>query len=126
MNASTLTQNAIKLWSTETSFFAAARDYLPENITIMMHHNSIFPRLYPSRVNILREIDSMVQRTSPHDHLFFYYNGHADKATYDHDPHRENKAILAYTGKRIIDNVLKIHLVDPLPQGAKLFVRVLI
>ncbi|OJA07617.1 hypothetical protein AZE42_10312 [Rhizopogon vesiculosus] len=30
-------------------------------------------------------------------------------------------AILTYTGKRIIDNVLKAHLVDPLPCDAKLF-----
>ncbi|KAG1877353.1 peptidase C14, caspase domain-containing protein [Suillus subluteus] len=104
-------------------FLVNSRDYLPENITIMMHDKSISPELYPSRANILREIDFMVRRTSPHDYLFFYYFGFGDQVTCKHNSESdgEDEAILTYTGKRIIDNVLKEHLVDPLPQGAKLF-----
>ncbi|KAG1845679.1 WD40-repeat-containing domain protein [Suillus subalutaceus] len=104
-------------------FLVKSRDYLPENITIMMHHKSISPKLYPSRANILREIDLMVRCTSPHDHLFFYYTGHGDQVTCKHNTESDGKdeAIITYTGKHIIDNVLKKHLVDPLPSGAKLF-----
>jgi WD40 repeat protein len=104
-------------------FLVNSRDYLPNNIVTMMHHNSVLPELYPSRKNILREIDIMVERTSPHDHLFFYYTGHGDQVTCRHSTESDGKdeAILTYTGKRIIDNVLKEHLVDPLPQSAKLF-----
>lgn len=104
-------------------FLVNSRGYPPENITIMMHHKNILPELYPSRANILREIGSMVRRTSPHDYLFFHYFGYGDQVTCKHNTESdgEDEAILTYTGKRIIDNVLKERLVDPLPQGAKLF-----
>ncbi|KAG1743079.1 WD40-repeat-containing domain protein [Suillus lakei] len=104
-------------------FLVKSRDYQPENIIIMMHHHSIAPRLYPSRTNMLREIDLVVRCTSQHDHLFFYYTGQGDQVTCRHNSEADGKdeAILTYTGKRIIDNVLKKRLVDPLPQGAKLF-----
>lgn len=104
-------------------FLVNSRGYLPDNITIMMHDNSITPIHYPSRTNILREIDIMVQRTSQHDHLVFYYTGHCDLVgNTHHDSPNEDFAILSYTGKRIIGNMLKARLVGPLPQGAKLFV----
>ncbi|KAG1826610.1 caspase domain-containing protein [Suillus variegatus] len=72
---------------------------------------------------MLREIDVMVKHTSQYDRMFFYYTGHGDQVTCKHNSESDNKdeAILTYTGKRIIDNILKEHLVDPLPQGAKLF-----
>lgn len=104
-------------------FLVNFRGYHPENIVMMMHHNSVSPKLYPSRVNMLREIDLMVRHTTQHDQIFFYYTGHGDQVTCKHhsEPDNKDEAILTYTGKRIIDNVLKQHLVDPLPQGAKLF-----
>lgn len=104
-------------------FLVNSRGYLPENIIIMMHDVKIQEKHWPSRHNILREIDFMVRRTSPHHHLFFYYTGYGDQVTCKHNTERDGKdeAILTYTGKRIIDHILKEHLVDPLPQGAKLF-----
>ncbi|KAG1753600.1 caspase domain-containing protein [Suillus paluster] len=104
-------------------FLIRSRGYLPENIVLMMHHNSVAKKFYPSRTNMLREIDLVVQRTSQYDQIFFYYTGHGDQVTCKHNSEPDNKdeAILTYTGKRIIDNVLKARLVDPLPQGAKLF-----
>ncbi|KAG0697593.1 caspase domain-containing protein [Suillus ampliporus] len=104
-------------------FLINSRGYLPENIVVMMHHHNVAKHLYPSRTNMLREIDLLVKRTSPHDQVFFYYTGHGDQVTCKHhsEPDNKDEAILTYTGKRIIDNVLKAHLVDPLPQGAKLF-----
>ncbi|KAG1823435.1 caspase domain-containing protein [Suillus subaureus] len=104
-------------------FLMNFRGYHPENIVIMMHHNSVSPRLYPSKANILREIDLIVKHTSQHDRIFFYYTGHGDQVTCKHHTEADNmdEAILTYTGKRIIDNILKERLVDPLPHGAKLF-----
>ncbi|KAG1869995.1 caspase domain-containing protein [Suillus subluteus] len=104
-------------------FLMNFRGYRPENIVVMMHCNSVLPNLYPSRVNILREIDLIVKRTSQYDQIFFYYTGHGDQVTCKHNTEPDNKdeAILTYTGKRIIDNTLKKRLVDPLPHGAKLF-----
>lgn len=34
-------------------FLVNFRGYRPENIVIMMHHKSVLPKLYPSRVNIV-------------------------------------------------------------------------
>lgn len=104
-------------------FLVNFRGYEPENIVIMMHHKSVSQKLYPSRANILREIDLVVKRTSQYDRIFFYYTGHGDQVTCKHNTEPDNKdeAILTYTGKRIIDNMLKERLVDPLPRGAKLF-----
>ncbi|KAG2136670.1 caspase domain-containing protein [Suillus clintonianus] len=104
-------------------FLVKFRGYQPKNIVIMMHRNSVLPELYPSRANILREIDDMVKLTSQQDQMFFYYTGHGAQVTCRHNSEPDNKdeAILTYTGKRIIDNVLKERLVDPLPPGAKLF-----
>ncbi|KAG2361848.1 caspase domain-containing protein [Suillus spraguei] len=104
-------------------FLVNFRGYHPENIVIMMHHKSVSPKLYPSSGNILREIDLIVEQTSQYDRIFFYYTGHGDQVTCKHhtEPDNMDEAILAYTGKRIIDNTLKQHLVDPLPHGAKLF-----
>lgn len=104
-------------------FLIKFRGYRLENIVTMMHHESVSPKLYPSKANMLREIDVMVKRTSQYDRMFFYYTGHGDQVTCKHNSESDNKdeAILTYTGKRIIDNILKEHLVDPLPQGAKLF-----
>ncbi|KAG2071498.1 WD40 repeat-like protein [Suillus decipiens] len=107
-------------------FLVKSRDYLPENITIMMHHPSIPEKHYPSRNNILREIDFIVLSTSPHDYLLFYYSGYGEQVAHKHDAGRQNEAIVSYTGKRITNKVLKKRLVNPLPEGAKLFVRVLI
>ncbi|KAJ8580297.1 hypothetical protein M405DRAFT_869581 [Rhizopogon salebrosus TDB-379] len=88
-----------------------------------MHDNSVTPNLYPSKTNMLYQIDITIARTSKHDRVFFYYTGHGDQVTCRHntEPDLKDEAILTYTGKRIIDNVLKEHLVDPLPRGAKLF-----
>lgn len=104
-------------------FLVNFRGYHAENIVTMMHHKSVSRTLYPSRTNMLREIDLLVKQTTGHDQIFFYYTGHGDQVTCKHHTETDNKdeAILTYTGKRIIDNVLKEHLVDPLPQGAKLF-----
>lgn len=104
-------------------FLVNFRGYNPKNIVTMMHHSSVLPTLYPSRANMLREIDILVKQTTEHDQIFFYYTGHGDQVTCRHHTETDLKdeAILTYTGKRIIDNVLKEHLVDPLPQGAKLF-----
>ncbi|KAG1729147.1 caspase domain-containing protein [Suillus lakei] len=104
-------------------FLVKSRGYQPENIVIMMHHHTVLPHLYPSRANMLHEIDLLVKCTSQHDRIFFYYTGHGDQVTCRHNSEPDNKdeAILTYTGKRIIDNLLKERLVDPLPQGAKLF-----
>ncbi|OJA21579.1 hypothetical protein AZE42_04118 [Rhizopogon vesiculosus] len=105
------------------SFLVKSRGYRPENIVLMMHHHSVAPELYPSREKMLHQIDLMVHQTSQHDQMFFYYTGHGDQVTCRHgsEPDGKDEAILTYTGKRIIDNVLKAHLVDPLPCGAKLF-----
>ncbi|KAG0696011.1 hypothetical protein DFH29DRAFT_953093 [Suillus ampliporus] len=103
-------------------FLINFRGYSPENIVVMMRRHNVAKHLYPSRTNTLRLIDLLVKRTSQHDQIFFYYTGIGD-VTYRHHSESDNKdeAILTYTGKHIIDNVLKARLVDPLPQDAKLF-----
>ncbi|KAG2144527.1 caspase domain-containing protein [Suillus clintonianus] len=104
-------------------FLVNSRGYQPENIVLMMRQKDISPKLHPSKANILREIDLIVRCTSQHDRLFFYYNGHGALVPCRHatEDDSQDKAILAYTGKPIIDNVLKKRLVNSLPHGAKLF-----
>ncbi|KAG2116785.1 caspase domain-containing protein [Suillus clintonianus] len=104
-------------------FLVKSRGYQLENIVIMMHNKSVPQNLYPNTANLLREMDNIVKLTSQHDRIFFYYSGHGDQVPCRHntEPDKLDEAILTYTGKRIIDNVLKEHLVDPLPQGAKFF-----
>ncbi|KAG1902112.1 peptidase C14, caspase domain-containing protein [Suillus fuscotomentosus] len=100
-------------------------DYPEANVVLMKHDAEHPEHLWPSRNNILKQITKMVANATPNDQFFFYYSGHGNQVTCKHHTETDGKdeVIYAYTGHYIVDNKLRKVLVDPLPQGSKLFVR---
>lgn len=98
-------------------------DYPEANIVLMKHDAEHPEHLWPSRSNILKQITKMVANATPNDQFFFYYSGHGNQVTCKHHTETDGKdeVIYAYTGHYIVDNKLRKVLVDPLPQGSKLF-----
>lgn len=75
----------------------------------------------PTKENMLREIDDLVRDATPESRLFFHYSGHGgsevDKSKDEQDGYDET--IYPLDGE-IVDDEIKKHLIDPLPEGAKL------
>ncbi|KAG2136673.1 caspase domain-containing protein [Suillus clintonianus] len=98
-------------------------NYPEANVVLMKHDWNVPKHLWPSRRNILAEIAKMVKNASANDQFFFYYSGHGNQVTCEHNTETDGKdeLIYAYTGHYIMDNKLKKVLVKPLPPGSKLF-----
>ncbi|KAG1786829.1 caspase domain-containing protein [Suillus plorans] len=98
-------------------------DYPEANVVLMKHDTEYPEHLWPSRSNILKQITKMVANATSNDQFFFYYSGHGNQVTCKHHTETDGKdeVIYAYTGHYIVDNKLRKVLVDPLPQGSKLF-----
>jgi metacaspase-1 len=77
---------------------------------------------YPTKENILRELEALVADAQPHDRLFFYYAGHVDQKETD-DPREEdglNEYMLpcdssGVDNNAIQDDVLREILIENLP-----------
>jgi hypothetical protein len=99
-------------------------EYEDENIVVMLDgkgHDS----LEPTNVNILREINNLVCDAQPGDHFLFYYSGHSEQIiNLDHTEEDDlDEVLVPCDQKIIIDNQLRKCLVDPLPIGSSLVVR---
>ncbi|KAG1729144.1 peptidase C14, caspase domain-containing protein [Suillus lakei] len=96
----------------------------PEANVVLMKDDAMHPKhLWPSRKQILHQIAKMVKDASANDQFFFYYSGHGHQITCDHHTESDgmDEVIYAHTGHYIVDNKLRKLLVEPLPQGSKLF-----
>jgi len=98
-------------------------DYPEANVVLMKHDKKLPEYLWPSRANIIQQINKMVAGASANDRFFFYYSGHGSQVTCTHHTETDGKdeVIYGYTGHYIVDNKLKKKLVEPLPRGCKLF-----
>ncbi|KZP14178.1 hypothetical protein FIBSPDRAFT_1048949 [Athelia psychrophila] len=97
--------------------------YKPRDIVSLIDNHAVQnPELRPTRHNILRAIDNLVDDAQAGDHLFFYYSGHSGQVTNRHNSEEDGKDEVIITSdlKDLVDNELRIHLVDPLPAGANL------
>ncbi|KAF7421266.1 Ca(2+)-dependent cysteine protease [Pleurotus ostreatus] len=94
--------------------------YYPEDIITLTDKDKNFLR-QPTRENILREIDDLVADVEPGDRILFHYSGHCGQYPRLDGTEEDNldEAIEALDGP-ILDDILKEHLVDPLPAGSTL------
>lgn len=98
-------------------------NYPEANVVLMKDDVKLPKHLWPSRDKILEQITKMVTNASANDRFFFYYSGHGSQVTCNHHTEIDGKdeVIYGYTGHCIVDNKLRKALVEPLPQGSKLF-----
>ncbi|RPD60329.1 hypothetical protein L227DRAFT_502006 [Lentinus tigrinus ALCF2SS1-6] len=111
-------------------------DYLPENVIMMLDEDGISEKLWPTRENILQQIDKLVAGAQSGSRFVFFFSGHSGQVAdpknreadgldeyivpVDHaqlandDAERPMKKIM------ILDNTLRKKLVNPLPTGANL------
>ncbi|KAI0063752.1 hypothetical protein BV25DRAFT_356466 [Artomyces pyxidatus] len=79
--------------------------------------------MWPSRENIIREIKRLVEGAKSGDHFFFHYAGHSgqkDAKTDKKEVDGLDEYIVACDLEIILDDDLRILLVDPLPSGTRL------
>jgi len=98
-------------------------DYAEEDIVVMLDSSMVQnDYLRPTRDNILRQIDELVEGAQPGDHFFFHYSGHSGQVTNRTNSEEDgmDEVIISVDGKDLIDNELRCHLVDPLPVGSSL------
>lgn len=93
---------------------------------VTMTELSSDPKLIPTRQNMLNQIDLLVKDAKAGDRLLFQYSGHGsyerDRNGDEEDGRDEVICPLDYDSAGCIsDDVIKAHLIDPLPEGCKLF-----
>lgn len=82
--------------------------------------------LVPTRENIIKSIDWLVEGVNTGDHLWFSYSGHGDQVTDTHNIKQSGKddticPIDFEATSEITDDVLRKILVDKIPRGVQLF-----
>ncbi|KAG2154244.1 peptidase C14, caspase domain-containing protein [Suillus bovinus] len=99
--------------------------YAEDDIVVLVDNCKLDKSFWPSEVNIFKRIDWLVEDLGEHDRLVFYYSGHGGQTICHHDSEVDgyDEAIYEYKGGKIIDNVLKQHLVNPVlkVKGCQLF-----
>lgn len=97
--------------------------YRPEDIVVLKDLPG-FPRQFmPTHVNLIRELKALVSGAEPGDKFTFFYSGHSDQQEAEVDTEEEDgmdEMIITSDEKTIIDDELKIILVNPLPVGCTL------
>ncbi|KAG1763488.1 peptidase C14, caspase domain-containing protein [Suillus occidentalis] len=99
--------------------------YAEEDIVILVDNCNLDKSFWPSEVNIFKRIEWLVEDIGEHDRLVFYYSGHGGQTICRHDSEvdGQDEVIYEFAGGKIMDNVLKQHLVDPVlkVKGCHLF-----
>ncbi|KAG2117275.1 peptidase C14, caspase domain-containing protein [Suillus discolor] len=99
--------------------------YAEDDIVMLVDNRQLHKSFLPSEVNILKKIQWLVEDVGEHDRLAFYYSGHGGQTICHHDSEvdGQDEAIYEHNGGKIIDNVLKQHLVEPVlkAKGCQLF-----
>ncbi|KAI0035472.1 caspase domain-containing protein [Vararia minispora EC-137] len=100
--------------------------YRCKDITFMSDEESKRHRdteLYPTKWNILRQLEKLVADSQPGDVLVLFYSGHSGqiKALLDkREKDGKDEYIVSVDGYRILDDHLRQILVEPLPPGRRL------
>lgn len=80
-------------------------------------------KLYPTKDNIMRELNNLIAGAQPGDVFVLFYAGHSGqiKALRDkREKDGQDEYIVAVDGHCILDDHLRVILVDPLPAGCRL------
>lgn len=106
------------------NFLVNECDYAEENIKVLVETDEDSAN-HPTRANILSCVDELIGASTTESQLFIHYSGHggsiADKNGDEEDGRDETLCPLDYdTAGMIIDDELRIRIVDKLPKGAKL------
>ncbi|KAH7913122.1 caspase domain-containing protein [Hygrophoropsis aurantiaca] len=97
--------------------------YAKSDIVVMLDiKENVNTNLMPTHKNIIAQIQSLVRDAMPNDKFFFYYSGHGDQVTCKHHSESDGKdeVLLGCDGRKIIDNKLRLLLVQPLPALSQL------
>ncbi|RDB26940.1 Metacaspase-1 [Hypsizygus marmoreus] len=97
--------------------------YAPEDIVVLV--DTYEPgQLQPTRENMLRAIENLVEDARSGDHFFFHYAGHTVQVQNTNFSEEDgmDECIIPSDGeaRMIMDNELRRHLVDSLPIGSNL------
>ncbi|TFY68181.1 hypothetical protein EVJ58_g1158 [Rhodofomes roseus] len=104
-------------------------EYAPENVVVLIDGEGRDRKVQPTKVNMTREIQRLVQDVNPGDHLVFLFAGHSTQFTCsdrtEDDDKDEAIVPMDHSGnskksKLILDNWLRKHLIDPLKPGVQL------
>lgn len=88
---------------------------------VLMHDKQRIGRLMPTKDNILREIDNLVRDCQPGDRFVFHYSGHTgQQKNLDGTEVDGLDELIETTTGPILDDVLRVRLVDPLCPGSQL------
>ncbi|KAA8515815.1 hypothetical protein F0562_018574 [Nyssa sinensis] len=92
---------------------------------VMLTEEETNPKRRPTKYNMLRKLEWLVQDCKPGDSLLFYYSGHGSQMEYfnsdEVDGQDEALCPLDYeTQGRIVDDDINKIIVRPLPHGVKL------
>eukprot|EP00884_Botryococcus_braunii_P000501 jgi/Botrbrau1/10451/Bobra.0133s0058.1 len=98
--------------------------FLEPDIVILTDDQPV-PQLWPTRMNMLYQIQVLVWNSQPGDSLFFHFSGHgAQTQDYSGDePDGLNETLCPCDFKEmgmIVDDELNLLLINPLPPGARL------
>ncbi|KAH7928643.1 hypothetical protein BV22DRAFT_1126450 [Leucogyrophana mollusca] len=97
--------------------------YTEEDIVVMLDNKkNLGTKLLPTKKNIVAQIQLLVKHAAPDDRFFFYYAGHGDQVACQHHSELDGKdeVLLGCDGNKILDNKLRVLLVQPLPNRSQL------
>ncbi|KIM70628.1 hypothetical protein SCLCIDRAFT_1206763 [Scleroderma citrinum Foug A] len=99
------------------------REYLDDDIVVMMKDEKVDECLWPRRDNIRAQIQKFVGEASSGDHLFVYFSGHGTQIPCSHHTESDgyDECILSCSGRFIPDNCLHKYLVKALRKDCRLF-----
>ncbi|KAH9906120.1 caspase domain-containing protein [Epithele typhae] len=91
-----------------------------EDEIVLMLDDAVTPEsLQPTRENVLSQIKRFVDGARSGDKLMFYYSGHGSQVPTDTEPDGFDEAIWFNDEVQpILDDELRLHLVERLPQGS--------
>jgi hypothetical protein len=97
--------------------------YRPEDIVVLKDLPEFPEQFKPTQVNMLRELKALVSDAKAGDKFTFFYSGHSDQEEAKRDLEEEDgmdEMLITSDEKHIIDDELKVILVNDLPVGCTL------
>jgi hypothetical protein len=97
--------------------------YRKEDIVVLKDLPELPESSQPTQVNMIRELKALVAGAAAGDKFTFFYSGHSDQQDAVNDEQEEDdmdEMLITSDEKTIIDDDLKIMLVDSLPVGCTL------
>ena len=95
-----------------------------DSVVKMFDENQTEPKLIPNRINILNQIKIFVSNIKAGDTLYFHYSGHGSyiRDLNGDESDKQDEVICPCKGGFIVDDELRINLVEKIPVGCNLYV----